>query len=362
MRDKRRIILAVIAVLLTGCELSQLPQATPTAEIESLVTPSPTVEVTPTPSPTLTLLPQLEQTSTPTPGTPTETPTDTPTPDPYATYIIQPNDTMLYIIQQAPFNYRNTDVIAEILRLNPQIPDRDHLPGPGSSILIPLPTGTPTPEGFSMTQTAHPNPPQQQQSGVPGNAEIIQVNVQEGETIIGIAQKNATTLSIMATLNPQLGFYNCDFSNPSGGPDCNVPLSVGETVNVPALTPTPTLSPTISGSETPTLTPTYSAPMLVYPPQDAIAPPRTFQLQWISVGVLKDQEVYLIEIQDETAGTQHIDIAHSTSYQLPEDLIPSDGQTHSIQWRVSVAAPNAQGQYRYIGARGDWRRFSWQSR
>ena len=360
MLDKRRIVLAVIAALLTGCELSQVPQSTPTAEIEALVTPSPTVEITPTPSATLTLAPQLEQTNTPTLGTPLPTSTDTPTPDPYATYIIQPNDTMLYIIQQAPFNYRNTDVIAEILRLNPQIPDRDHLPGPGSSILIPLPTGTPTPEGFALTATAQPNAPQ---IGVPGNAEIIQVNVQEGETIIGIAQKNATTLSIMATLNPQLGFYNCDFSNPSGGPDCNVPLSVGETVNVPALTPTPTLSPTISGSETPTLTPTYSAPMLVYPPQDAIAPPRTFQLQWISVGELKGNEVYLIEIKDDTADTPStLDVTHSTSYELPESLIPTDGQTHMIEWRVSVAAPNTEGKYAYIGAQGNWRRFSWQSR
>ncbi len=359
MLDTRRIALAVIAALLTGCELSQIPQSTPTAEIESLLTPSPTVEITATPSVTLTIPPQLEQTNTPTLGTPLPTGTDTPTPDPYATYIIQPNDTMLYIIQQAPFYYRNTDVIAEILRLNPQIPDRDHLPGPGSSILIPLPTGTATPEGFALTASAQPNVPQ---IGLPSNAEIIQVTVQEGETIIGIAQKNATTLSIMATLNPQLGFYNCDFANPSGGPDCNVPLAVGEAVNAPALTPTPTLSPTISGSETATLTPTYSAPMLVYPPQDAIAPARTFQLQWISVGVLKDQEVYLVEIQDQTAGTQHIGIAHSTSYQLPDDLIPSDGQTHAIQWRVSVAAPNSEGKYAYIGARGDWRRFSWQSR
>ncbi len=361
MLDKRRIVLAVIAALLTGCELSQVPQSTPTAEIESLVTPSPTIEVTSTPGATLTLPPQLEQTNTPTLGTPLPTNTDTPTPDPYATYIIQPNDQLIAIIQKPPFFYRNLDVIEEIVRINPNIESADRLPGPGSSILIPLPTGTPTPEGFSMTQTAHPNPPQQQ-SGLPGNAEIIQVTVQEGETIIGIAQKNATTLSIMATLNPQLGFYNCDFANPSGGPDCNVPLAVGAAVNVPALTPTPTLSPTISGSETPTLTPTYGAPMLIYPPQDAIAPARTFQLQWISVGVLKDQEVYLVEIQDETAGTQHIDIAHSTSYQLPDDLIPGDGQTHTIQWRVSVAAPNAQGQYRYIGAQGDWRRFSWQSR
>ncbi len=360
MRDKRRVILALIALLLTGCELSQIPQSTPTAEIELLVTPSPTVEIMPTPSATLTIPPQLEQTSTPTLGTPLPTSTDTPTPDPYATYIIQPNDQLIAIIQKPPFFYRNLDVIEEIVRINPNVESADRLPGPGSSILIPLPTGTPTPEGFALTASAQPNAPQ---VGVPSNAEIIQVSVQEGETIIGIAQRNATTLSIMATLNPQLGFYNCDFANPSGGPDCNVPLSVGEAVNVPALTPTPTLSPTISGSETPTLTPTYGAPMLVYPPQDAIAPPRTFQLQWISVGELKDDEVYLVQIEDDTTGAKADPaITHSTSYRLPESLIPSDGQTHAMRWQVSVVAPTAQGTYGFIGARGDWRRFSWQSR
>ena len=61
---------------------------------------------------TLTLVPQLV-TAAPTepPGTPTETPTDTPTPNPYATYIIQPGDTMNYIIQLPPFNYRNDFVV-----------------------------------------------------------------------------------------------------------------------------------------------------------------------------------------------------------------------------------------------------------
>jgi hypothetical protein len=207
--------------------------------------------------------------------------------------------------------------------------------------------------------TAQPNLPQ---VNLPGNAQIVQVKIQEGDTIVGIAERNSTTLPIVATLNPQLQFYGCDFTNPSGGPNCNVSLKLGEMVNVPALTPTPTLSPTISGSETPTPTPTYSAPTLFFPPQDASVGARAFQLEWLSVGVLKDKEVYLVEIQDETAGTQHVDVSASTSYDLPQDMVPSDGQTHTVHWRVSVAAPNDQGQYRYIGAQGDWRTFHWQSR
>ncbi|MFN8451484.1 MAG: hypothetical protein U0521_23580 [Anaerolineae bacterium] len=349
-------IAALGLIALAGCELAPRPQATPTSNVEELPSSTPSI----TPTLTLSAAPMLvSPTPTETAGPPTETPTDTPTPDPYATYVIQPNDTLLYIIQLPPFNYRTDTVINEILRLNPNIPDANHLPGPGSSIIIPLPTPTPVPPGFALTASAQPSAPQ---VSLPGNAQIIQVTVEEGQTIIGIAENNSTTLPIIATLNPQISFFGCDFSNPSGGPGCNVSLGVGDVVNVPALTPTPTLSPTISGSETVTPTPTFGAPSLIFPPQDGIAQARAFQLQWISVGVLHDDEVYLVEIQDETAGTQHVDITTSTSYELPDALVPGDGQTHTIHWRVSVAAPNAQGAYRYIGAQGDWRTFHWQSR
>lgn len=354
------------AALLSGCELSQnipLPQNTPTQEEQAQ---TPTVGQTSTPEASLTAtatlspVPQLESA---TPAPPTETPTITPTFNPYATYVIQPSDTMYYILQQPPFSYDSDSwnaIINEILTLNPFMRSADRLPGPGSSIIIPLPSLTPMPEGFTLTQAAEPNATQVRDPLA--NAQIIQVAVEEGQTIIGIAQRNSTTLPIIATLNPQISFFGCDFSNPSGGPGCNVSLSVGDVVNVPALTPTPTLSPTISGSETPTPTPTFSAPSLAFPPQDASAPGRIFSLQWISAGVLNQGEVYLIEIEDQTTSTQHVDVTTGTSYQLPESLVPTDGQVHNMRWRISVAARNEQGVYRYIGATGEWRTFRWQSR
>ena len=360
MFDRKRIVFALCASLMAGCELAQVPQATPTLNATESATLQPSAEPTATPSATRSPIPQLESpVPTFTLGTPTETPTETPTPNPYATYVIQPGDTLLYIIQQPPFFYRTDSVVNDILRLNPNMPDINHLPAPGSSIIIPLPSATPTPEDFELTASAQPNLPQVQ---LPGNAQIIQVEVKEGETILGIAGQNATTLVILATLNPQLPFYNCDFTNPSGGPDCNVPLRIGDPVNVPALTPTPTLSPTFSGSETATPIPTYAAPILIFPPQEGSAPPRSFQLQWISAGELKDNESYIVQIEDETAGTEQIDVTRTTSYELPEALIPSDGQTHTIHWRVWVGVPNEQGVYLAAGAQGDYRTFYWQSR
>jgi hypothetical protein len=78
--------------------------------------------------------------------------------------------------------------------------------------------------------------------------------------------------------------------------------------------------------------------------------------------MLRGDERYLVEIEDETNGARHVDVTTTTSYELPESLVPTDGQTHTIHWRVSVSAPNPQGEYRYIGAEGNWRTFYWQSR
>lgn len=362
MPEFRHLILALSlsAVLLAGCELAAIPQGNATPTVESIVETDVSVEPSLTPSATLTSIPELESpTPTATPAPPTETFTPSPTPGPYE-YVIQQNDTLIYIIQQPPFNYRDLNVIDTIIAMNPNILSADRLPPPGSTILIPRQTPTPTPEGFELTAVAQPPTPEGVQ--LPVDTEIISVGVAEGQTIIGIAQENATTLVILATLNPDIGFFNCDFNNPSGGPDCTVPLQVGQQVRVPAATPTPTLSPTFSGNETATPTPTYSAPMAVFPPQDASAPPRTFQLQWVSVGILRAEEQYLVQVEDTTSGATHNGITRATSYELPEDMVPSDGQPHVIRWRVAVAAPNAQGAYRIISGEPAWRSFTWQNR
>ncbi|MFN8529653.1 MAG: hypothetical protein U0670_13675 [Anaerolineae bacterium] len=47
---------------------------------------------------------------------------------------------------------------------------------------------------------------------------------------------------------------------------------------------------------------------------------------------------------------------------LPDAMVPTDGQTHTIQWRVTVAARTPDGAYVIVGAVGNWRQFTWQSR
>lgn len=347
---------------MVGCELAPAPQRSPTPPEDAFTD-------TPAPSPTATSVVLTDTPLPPTPQVATEPPTIAPTPsetftpsptwNPIATYVIQPDDSLLFIIQRPPFNYRTGNVIDEILRLNPNVPNPNQLPPPGSIIQIPLPSLTPTPEGFEMTVAANPN----LNAVIQGVSQTTQIEVREGITILGIAGQANTNLPIIATLNPQLQFINCDFSNPSGGEGCNVPLRVGDLVNVPAPTPTPTLSPTFSGLETATPTPTYAPPVAVFPGRDFTAPGRTFPIQWVSAGILQENEVYMIEIIDDTAGTPaFLDITRGTTYQLPESLVPTDGQTHTIRWRILIGKPNEQGTYRVISPQSEYRTFYWQSR
>lgn len=345
----------LLALGLAACQTEGLPARTPTLA-QSPTAPETTASPTALTTQTPTAPPQLEQpTATFTPGPPTETYTPSPTPGPFE-YTVQVGDTLLYVIQQPPFNYRDTAVFSEIMALNPNITSIDRLPPPGSVILIPRQTATPTPEGYEQTRAVLP-------AVTPaGNTPVVPHPVAEGETIIGIAASNGTTLSVLATLNPAISFIGCDFSNPIGGPGCSVPLVVGQQVNIPAPTPSPTLSPTFSGSETPTSTPTYAPPSPIFPPEGANANARTFLLQWLSAGILQPNETYIIQVEDQTASTAHMGVSRSNSYMLPDSLIPSDGQAHQMRWKVSVGAPNPDGTLRIISGASDWNTFTWQSR
>jgi LysM repeat protein len=358
-----KFLLLLAVFLLPACNFAPSPQglASPTVEEVTITVGVETSTATASPTASLTPMPQVESpTPTFTPLPPSDTPTPTDTPGPYE-HTIQEGETLGYIIQL--YDYTDFGVIDEIVQLNGLF-SADQLPSPGTVILIPRQTSTPTPEGLELTSVAMvqggitPSPEGVQ---LPTNTTITQHVVKSGETIVGIAQQYQTTLEVLSQLNPEIGFFGCDFTNPSGGESCNVFISEGQPVNVPAPTPTPTLSPTPSGSETPTPTPTYVAPIAVYPPQGSVAPPGVFELQWVSVGILAENEYYLIEIEDVTNGSRYADITKDTSMLLPASLIPNDGQRHRINWTVSVATPNEQGAYRRISGNPEVRNFEWES-
>ncbi len=363
-RKYTRVILLLI--LLAGCGTPPIVP-TPTAQLEPTgiaevatnvptVTPIATVTLA-TPEPLVTATPS----ETPTPEEPTLTPSLTPTLGPYE-HLVQPNETLGYIIQL--YGYTDLAIYAEIVRINPNVPNPDTLPV-GEVILIPRQTATPTPtppDGESSTDTAALSTPSA--GGGTSSSTNTCHTVRAGETVIGIAEQYRTNLAVLAQLNPDPVLWNgCNFELPGGGPACAPVLVEGQCFNVPAPTPVPTLSPTPSGSETPTPTPTYQAPRMVYPPDGAVVEPGSLRLQWVSVGVLAENEVYLVEITDTTSNHYEPLVTRNTSVWLPDSLTPTDGQTHVINWTVSIASPDpVTGVYIRIGAAGLPRTFQWRSR
>lgn len=370
MRWIRALLGVSVIVVMSACNLVT-PLPTPTAEALVSETPSPTPSPTETAAPTLT---PTEPAATPVLLTPEPTaqinavptmPEAEPTEGPYR-YIIRPNDTLGFILQLQPWGYPPFDpgVIAAVVRLN-NLPNENILPPPGSELLIPRRTPTPIPVGADATATSDANLGTGQRIGnvtLPQGAVAGCYTVVEGDSLISIADRFNTTLETLSQLNQNLNWTGCRFSEYSGGPNCRPFISVGQCVNVPLPTPTPVPSPTPSGRETPTPTPTYAPARGFYPPNGAVAPGVPMRLEWVSVGVLRPDEVYLVEFQNITTNTQSLQVTRNTFFLLPESLIPTDGQTHEVRWRVSVASRTESGAYQFIGGVGDWRTFQWRSR
>jgi hypothetical protein len=363
-------VLVLVVILLTGCNFST-DGATPTVEVTiEQVTASQEATATsvlssqtqsPLPQPTeIVNISTPSATATPLPS---PMPSSTSTPGPWE-YTIQDGDSLGYIIQQSPFNYRTYDVMGEIVRLNDNVPSADRLPAVGSVILIPRQTATPIPLGVEETAAmAEVRDEHPEIRGLPSNTQFGCHIVASGETIVGIVEQYATTLEILSQLNGDIDFGGCNFENPGGGPNCNPLISEGQCVQIPLPTPTPTPSPTPSGNETATFTPTYPVPNTTFPPEGGIVPPAMITLQWVSVGVLEPDQYYLVQVMDITAGTQPwANVTSNTSMQLPDTLIPADGQAHIIEWSVMIASQNEQGLFEPIGGTGNTRTFQWQSR
>lgn len=371
----KNLVLILVLIGLSACNFNT-NEATPTVDgiIEEPINPLPQVtDITPSPtaSPTLTPTPTdqaiaqiITQVPTATPP-PTATPQPTETPGPWE-YVIKEGETLGYIIQQPPHNYPyDPAVIDAVVRLNDNIASADILPPVGSTILIPRPTVEPLETVFnnnsgntqsSSTRTTRPR------VGLPAGVQIGQHTIREGETVVAIVQQyGGLTLEIFSQLNPDISFLGCNFSEPSGGPNCSPLISQGQQVNVPLPTPTITLTPTPSGNETATPTPTFRAPNMVSPPAGAVVS-GPITLYWDSVGILNPEEYYLVQVIDRTTNTTYPDITKNTFYRLPDSLIPADGEPHEMEWNVTVARANAEGAFAPVGNPGETHTFIWQSR
>jgi hypothetical protein len=370
---KRLLILALLLLFgLAACNINT-PDITPTAEI--LISDTPTSEIASTPTPGIT--PSLTATreiadvpvivASPLPTQSDFVPTSDAPPSPTSgpcIETVQVGDSLIGILSRTPCGNEVTfGLVDAVVELNENIANADVLPAIGSTILIPLPTSTPIPEGANMTET---------QAALDG-VEIIDgsrftagqefgcYTVQEGDTVVGIADLYNTDLEVLSQRNPNLNWQGCDFTNPSGGPLCNPGIRIDACINVPLPTSTPVPSNTPSGRETATATPTQESARLISPPEGVIISQRV-TLEWLSVGILQPDERYLIYVEDRTTGTSYSYSTPNTRLTLPDSLIPADGQNHAIVWRVTVGRKNDDETYTPVGGEGVWHSFQWQSR
>jgi hypothetical protein len=362
-----------VALLCAACNFN-LNEVTPTVEgVEQTVEPLPGATNTPLePTPSLTLSPSLAPTRAiitleirPLPPeqaniTPTDAPTATPTPGPYL-HTVRAGESLFGIVGQ--YGYNDPSVIPLIVTAN-NLGSADNI-REGQQLIIPRQTALPTAVGFELTLTAEATRGIFRSGAFEGAFLGCHI-VAEGDTAISIAAQYNTTLEILRDLNPELGWTGCDFSNPSGGPQCSVNfLRIGECVDVPLPTPTPTLSPTPSGSETPTSTPTYAPPPLSSPPDGAVVR-GAIMLSWVSAGVLRRDEFYLLELVEldtatgePLAGADAIQVlTRETGARLPAEALPLGGAPRLFAWRVMVVAELADGRFTGAGGQGAPRRFT----
>lgn len=281
----------------------------------------PTVTSTPTMTATVTI--------TPTPMTPTVTNTPLPTATPI-THTVQQNETCLGI---ALFYGVSVQSIVALNNLSVQC-----ILSVNQQLQIPQPTATVTP-----LPTATLNEAQKTDAA----CNKVNYTVQPADTLGGIASAYNVPMEAIAEYNGLTG--NTVFE--------------GQNLTIPLCRQFATPGP----SPTPTLPPPYAAPALLLPADGApFTGSNTITLQWASVGSLAANELYVVTIEDVTAGDDTREVAYvtDTKYIIPSALRPKDNIVHIFRWRVSVVrqtgtAPNGDPQYSSAGAVSLSRVFSW---
>lgn len=265
----------------------------------------------------LALTPTLTPTYTPT-ATPTRTPLPTPTsaftatPIPPLKYTVQSGDTpgaiaVFYGISVETlmsFNGKNADdfIIA------------------GETLMIPIPTpqptGTVTPVGNAPTAVA--------------SCESV-YTVKKGDTLSTIAVDLKVSEGAIQSRNK--------IDNPDS-------LQIGQQLVISTCpTPTPTPPPPAPNA-TPTSLPSYGPAMLLTPLDGEIIVGNSAPvlLQWLSSGILRDNELYKVEITQVNGGKSDFTIMLATGWRVPTTLFPPPGDPNrTFKWTVWIIRQSGTG-------------------
>ena len=303
--------------------------------LQSHVPAAPQPTQTPAPAETETLPPAETPTPPPATTTPTVTPVPTQpnTPVPPTKYTVRPGDTLSTIAV-------SFDTTVEKIQTFNGLGNSDELqvgqvlqiPASGST---PNPTNTPRP-----TETFVPGP-------TPGT--VLHV-VQSGDTLLGISIKYGVPLGTIQKVNEIQ-----DAESIRVGQQLVIPIG-------PAFTPTPGLQ------ATPTGLPTYPAPALLSPLNNQAfeGNEEPILLQWASVGILRQNEYYLVRVEQVSGGVPpKVYTTRATGLRIPVELFPkADDTRRTFQWLVRVVretGTHADGSpiYSDAGLASPLRLFGW---
>ncbi len=255
---------------------------------------APTATNTLTPSPTVTITP------TPVPPTVTFTPAPTPTP---ITHLVKANETCIGI---AIFYGVSVQSIVSLNNL-PTTCDTLYVNQP---LLIPQPTPTVTPLPSATLSVA-----EQTEAA----CEKVEYTVAQNDTLGGIAARYGVPMEALRSYN---GLANNS-------------VFISQILEIPLCMRFSTPGP----SPTPTPQPPYAAPPLLLPVDGAaFTGPDPVTLQWAIVGTLRSDELYMVTIEDVTAGgdVKLVDTVTDSKYIIPTSFRPKESAPHIFRWKVST--------------------------
>jgi LysM repeat protein/ribosomal protein L40E len=139
-------------------------------------------------------------------------------------------------------------------------------------------------------------------------------------------------------------------------------IQVNQTLVIPLGTPMPTPTSTPDPGATPTPLPSYPPPPLLSPPDGAVfgGPDAVIVLQWASVDILRTSEWYEVRVTGPGA-VSAVERPPTTAYRVPADFYALAGVTaREFRWQVSVVRRvRATDTYEVVSDPGPRRAFLW---
>ena len=267
------------------------------------------------------------------PPTPADTPTPvmTETPTPPREYIVQPGDVCGAIAE-------NNGIGLSVLAAANNLDENKCFLRAGQKLLIPVPTSTPGPA---------PTPGPSEAGLVPSET----YEVQKNDACSTIAEKFSIAVDELIRLN-------------NLGTRCLIQVGQKLVIRYANATVLPTSPPQVAATPTPRTG--YNPPALMAPQEGQLITETAERLllEWLSVGLLRDNEYYVVQIQPSGAITVPLFETKATSLKLTRDILGEQFE-RSFTWWVQIKQRLAddpttnQPIYNPVSPPSQVRRFVW---